>query len=289
MTMKQPSATRTAAVKSDGKHERIMFASKMHLVPMQLMRRPEFLQKEFNQSRADKMAADFRLEGLGRLVVNHRDGVFYIIDGCHRHDALLKNGFGEYDIECDVYEGLSDEEMARVFLLHAQRRVMSAFEKFNVKVEAKNARELDILRTVEGNHLKITRAHEQSCINAVSALGKVYDMAGPKILGMTLRTLRDAYDGDPAAFDGQLIAGLGGVFNRFNGRTHERNLIEQLAALAHGVRGIHQRAEKIRQATQNDKVQCISAVLVDIHNRGLAPKLRLPSWWKGAAGNGHAE
>jgi Family of unknown function (DUF6551) len=270
-------------------HERITFACKIHLVPMQLMRRPEFLQKEFNQARADRMAADFKLEGLGRLVVNHRDGVFYIIDGCHRHDALLKNGFGEYDIECDVYENLSDEEMARVFLLHANRRVMSAFEKFSVKVEAKAPRELDILRTVEGNHLKITRSREAGCINAVSALGKVYDMAGSKILGMTLRTLRDAYDGDPAAFDGPLIAGLGGVFNRFNGRTHEKNLVDQLASLSHGVRGIHQKAEKIRQATQNDKTQCISAVLVDIHNKGLSPKLRLPSWWKDPNTDGRTE
>ena len=270
-------------------HERVDFSSKMHLVPMQLMRRPEFLQKEFNQQRADRMAADFKLEGLGRLVVNHRDGVFYIIDGCHRHDALLKNGFGEYDIECDVYQDLSDDEMARVFLLHANRRVMSAFEKFSVKVEAKSPRELDILRTVEGNRLKVTRSREAGCINAVSALGKVYDMAGAKILGMTLRTLRDAYDGDPAAFDGPLIAGLGGVFNRFNGRTHEKNLVDQLAALAHGVRGIHQKAEKIRQATQNDKTQCISAVLVDIHNKGLTPKQKLPSWWKDPNSDGQHE
>lgn len=268
-------------------HEVVEFASKIHLVPIALMRRPEFLQKEFNQARADKMATDFKLEGLGRLIVNHRDSVFYIIDGCHRHDALLKNEFGNYDIECDVYTDLTDDEMARVFLLHANRRVMSAFEKFNVKVEAKSAREVDILRTVEGNHLKVTRAHEAGCVSAVAALGKVYDMAGPKILGMTLRALRDAYDGDPAAFDGQLIAGLGGVFNRFNGRTHEKNLVEQLAALAHGVRGIHQKAEKIRVATQNDKTQCISAVLVDIHNKGLQPKQRLPSWWKEVPTDGH--
>jgi hypothetical protein len=268
-------------------HEHIEFASKIHLVPINLMRRPEFLQKEFNQARADKMAADFQLEGLGRLIVNHRDGVFYIIDGCHRHDALLKNDFANYDIECSVYTDLTDDEMARVFLLHANRRVMSAFEKFNVKVEAKSPREVDILRTVEGNHLKVTRSHEQGCVSAVAALGKIYDLAGPKILGMTLRTLRDAYDGDPAAFDGPLITGLGGVFNRFNGRTNERNLIEQLASLAHGVRGIHQKAEKIRAATQNDKTQCISAVLVDIHNKGLQPKQRLPSWWKEPSTDAH--
>lgn len=262
--------------------KRVEFGSKVHLVPMALMRRPSFLQKEFNQDRADRMAADLHLEGLGRLLVNHRDGVFYIIDGCHRHEALMKNGFGEYEIECDVHTGLSDEDMARVFLLHARRRVMSAFETFNVNVEAGHARECEILRTVNACQLKITRTKEQNCLKSVAAIGKVFDVGGPKVLQQSLRLLASGFSGDPAAFDGTMIVGAGGLINRFNGRTKDRELADKLSKLPNGPRWILQRAESIKQKTGNDKAQCVSAVLVDLHNRGLSPKDKLPSWWKSA-------
>jgi hypothetical protein len=266
-------------------HEQLTVKSKIYGVPYTLLRRPGFLQKEFNTARADRMAANFNLEGLGRLVVNHRDGFFDIIDGCHRHYALGKNEFTKYDIPCEVYEGLTDDEMARIFLLLSARRVMSAYERFNVNVEANTARECDILRVVNGLGLKISRAKSNGCISAVSALVKVYDLGGgalggAKLIGHVLRTLNGAYDGDPAAFDGQLILGAAFVSNRFNGRVQEKALIEKLAALPNGVRGILQKAEALKAKTGHEKSQCISAVLVELHNRGLAHKDRLPSWWK---------
>lgn len=259
----------------------VPFASKVHLVPMRLMRRPAFLQKEFREARAEQIAANFELNGLGRLVVNHRDGVFFIIDGCHRHYALLQNGFGEYDIECEVYTDLTDEQMAQVFLLHSKRRVMSPFEKFNVNCEASTPRECDVRRLVESNNLKVARAKEVGCVSAVSALLRVYDGCGGVVLGMMLRTLNSAFAGDPASFDGQLMEALGLVFNRYNGRTNEKELTARLSQAQHGVRGILRRAEAQRDKTGHQKVQCIAAVVVDLYNRGTKrTSERLPSWWK---------
>jgi hypothetical protein len=249
---------------------------------MALMRRPTFLQKEFRESRAQQMAAKFDLNGLGRLVVNHREGVFLIIDGCHRHYALLKNEFGSYDIECEVYENLTDDQMAQVFLLHAKRRVMGQFEKFNVNCEAKAHRECEIRRLVESNKLKISRERRECCVSAVSALIRVFDSCGGKILGMMLRTVNRAFTGDPAAFDGPLMEAVGQIYNRYNGRTNEELLTERLSAAHQGVRGLYRRAEAQKARTGNQKVQCIAAVIVDLYNRGLNARSekRLPSWWK---------
>lgn len=115
----------------------------------------------------------------------------------------------------------------------------------------------------------------------------VYDRAGggntgEVVVGQVIRTIKNAFEGDPAAFDASLIGGLGLTFNRYNGRTNEKDLAAHLAATAGGVRGVLRRAESLRERTGNQKGQCVAATIVDIYNRGVRPKDRLPSWWKEA-------
>lgn len=262
----------------------IAFASRVHLVPIRLMKRPAFLQKEFKESRAQHIADTLDLDGLGRIVVNHRDGVYWIIDGCHRHYALVQNDFSAYDIECEVYEGLSDEQMAKVFLLHANRRLMGAFEKFNVQCEAGTAREAEIKRTVEAAGLKISRAKDPGCLSAVSALVRVHDLAGVEAVARVLQIVRDAWGNAPGSFEGQVIYGLGLVVNRYNGSVSTSHLTTSLAAVPNGVRGVLQRAEAQRDRTGNPKSMCVAAAIVDIYNRRRTKGARtLLSWWKSEA------
>lgn len=260
----------------------VPLAAHRRMVLIKLIRRPEFLQKEFNLKRADEMAANFDLEKLGHPILNHRDDVFLTIDGCHRIYGLVKNGFEDYELDCDVYENLTDVEMAKVFLGHARRRVMSPFERFNVHCSAQDAREVEIRRIVETNGLKISRLCEMNCISAVSALGRVYDRASAAVLGQVLRTIRDAFGGDSLAFDGQIISGLGLVFNRYNGRAEEKRLTQCLVQMRHGARGLLLQAERKVEKTGNDKAQCLAAAVVDIYNKDLTPKNRLSLWWKEA-------
>jgi uncharacterized iron-regulated protein len=104
------------------------------------------------------------------------------------------------------------------------------------------------------------------------------------VLGQVVRTIKNAYAGDPTAFDGSVIEGLGLVFNRYNGRTNEKDLALRLSATQHGVRGLLRRAESQRERTGNQKSQCVAASVVDIYNKGVGPRAgsRLPSWWKEA-------
>lgn len=267
-------------------NKRVQFSYKTYMVPLRAMRRPDFLQKEFRESRARVMAGDnLDLNALGNLVVNHRDGIFWIIDGCHRQWALVESGFADYEVSCEVYENLSDAEMAQVFLLRAKRRVMGMFETFKVRCDADSSRESEIQRVVEANRLKISREHEPHCISAVAALGRVYDGGGSKVLGQTVRALRDGFGGDPMAFDGQMIRAMGMVFNRHNGHVDEQLLVERLSQVQHGARGLMRRAEAQRERTGNQKAQCLAAVIVDAVNKGTAPSKRLPSWWKETATN----
>lgn len=259
--------------------------SKIRPVPLGKMRVPPALvtQREFRKAHGDRLAAELDLDKLGFPIINHRDGNYWVLDGQHRLYALKSFGFDDtYTIDCEVYEDLNDAEMAEIFLGRDARRAISPYDKFHVSCTAGRQRESDVRRTVEANGLKIGRGKEDHTIGAIGTLCKVYDRSGPVVLGQTVRVLKNAFSGDPRSFTPELIEGVGLVFNRYNGKTNEKEMAARLAATS--VRRVLHRVESLRERTGNQKSQCVAATVVDIYNHGLGPRAkdRLPSWWKEA-------
>jgi hypothetical protein len=259
--------------------------SKVRPVPINQMRTPPALvtQRRFRQAHGDALAANLDLNKLGLPVVNHRDGIYWLCDGQHRVYALRQNGFKDELLDCQVFNDLTDSEMADVFLGLDDRKPVGTFDKFHIACTAGHVRELDIQRTVETQGLKISQTKSDDSVSAIGAMGKVYDLSGSVVLGQTLRSIKAGFAGDPHAFDAAVIEGVGLVFNRYNGRTNERELASRLSESANGVRGLLRRAEAQRQRTGNQKSQCVAATVVDLYNKGLERAKRLPSWWKEAA------
>src|SRR5262245_33002382 len=257
--------------------------SKIRPVPIAQMRIPPALvtQRQFRQAHGDRLAANLDLNKLGFPIINHRDGIYWVLDGQHRIYAMRENGFNEYDLDCEVYDNLTDAEMADIFLGRDARKPIPLFDKFHVAVTAEHRRERDILRAVESNGQKLSRDTKDGGISAVGALGVVYDSAGDVVLGQVIRSINVGFHGDPTGFDRSVIEGLGLVFNRYNGRTDEQHLSRQLAALRRGARELLQKAEDTRVRTGNQKKHCIAAVVVDLYNKGMGPraKERLAPWW----------
>jgi hypothetical protein len=263
--------------------------SKIRPVNIKTMRVPPALviQREFRPAWGNYLAANLDLNDLGFPIINARDGVNWLVDGQHRIYALKENGFGEDQIDCEVFDNLTDQQMADLFLSRSRAKAIGPYDKFHVACTAGYKRELDIRRAVESNGVKVGRNKEENTVSAIGALGKVYDRAGSAhngevVVGQVVRTIKQAFAGDPVAFESGVIEGLGLVFNRYNGKTNERDLAARLAATT--VRGLLRRAESQRERTGNLKSQCIAATVVDIYNRGLGPRdaKRLPGWWKEA-------
>ena len=104
---------------------------------------PGVAQRPFSQAKGDSLAAEFDINKLGYPVVNRADGIDWVIDGQHRTYALRKQHVIPSDgtIECEVYENLSEQQMADLFLGRNRSRPVTAFERFQVAVTAGYARE----------------------------------------------------------------------------------------------------------------------------------------------------
>ena len=236
-------------------------------------------QRRFIQSHADTYAADFDIDKLGYPVVNERDDYFWLVDGQHRVEALKMLGYGDQQIECEVFVGLSEEEEAELFLGRDERRRIALFDKFKIGLVAGRTEEEGIARVVESVNLKISQDSTEGCISAVKALRDTYHLGGPSGLTRTLILLRDSYSGDPGAFKAELILGMGLVCQRYDGALNDTTVAARLGGVRGGTMPLVRKANAIKEKTGHLKADCVAAAIVETLNAGKGGK-KLESWWK---------
>lgn len=254
-------------------------ASKIRPVKISEMRVHDTCQRKERPGWVRYLLEKWDFNEFGYPVVNWRGGNYFIIDGQHRVAALRTAGFNDESVDCVVYENLTDEQMAEMFLRLNDRKSVATFDKFMVGVEANRPEESAVMRMVLANKLKVGRSATRGTIAAVHSLMKAHKY-GDVVLAQTLRTLRDAYDSAPEGFDGIIIEGLAMVYNRFNGRTDEAAMVEALGGIKSGPVGLRRRAELIREKLDADLRHCISSAVVETYNKSVNRTDRLDSWWK---------
>lgn len=275
----------TTAVKAAGKPAppsrapaRVTRTARIRWVPIAMMEVSPAAQRELKQFRVDHLVAHLDLEQIGAPTVNERDGVFYIIDGQHRIAALIEIGWGDQQIQCFCYDGLTEAEEAEVFLKLNDTLAVSAFDKFTVGVVSGRETESDINRIVRSRGLTISR--NRSTGNSVSAVGtltRIYKRAGAGNLARTLQLIVDSY-GD-AGLEAPVLDGISLLCQRYGADLEDVRVVEQLSTLRGGVNGLLNKSETIRRTTGNAKGHCVAAAAVDVINRGKGGR-KLPSWWK---------
>lgn len=240
-------------------------------------------QRKFREARVDFLHATFDLDMLGTPVVNSREGWFYVIDGQHRVEALkrfLGKGWEDQQVQCHVYEGLTEQQEADMFCRYNNQLPVNTFDRFRVAVTAGYAEETAIKKVVEDAKLVISQEKLPGAVGAVGTLKRVYSRSDGETLGKSLRIIRGAF-GD-AGFEAMVIDGMGHLCQRYNGVLHEDVAINSLGNMHGGVKGLLGKAEVLHKQTGNPKAQCVAAAAVDVIN-GRKGQKKLPSWWKAQA------
>lgn len=254
--------------------------SKIQAVPLGKMRVSQVAQRELRPARVNELAADLDLEMIGNIVVNFREGWYWIIDGQHRKEALIRflgEGWERQQVDCRVYSGLSEQQEADMFDKLNNALSVGVFDKFKVRLAARRPVETAIRKIVEKQGLKISKSMKENSVSCVGTLVKIYNRADGDLLGRALHVVHESF-GDPG-MQSAVIDGFAHLCQRYNGVIDDADAIERLRTTRGGIGSVLSRAEMLRKQTGRLLPQCVAAAVVDTLNAKRGGN-KLPSWWK---------
>jgi hypothetical protein len=255
---------------------RIQRAATLKWIPLNLMRVSPVAQRDLQQYRVDHLASNFDVEQIGTLTVNKRGESYFIIDGQHRVEAMRQMGWGDQQVQCWVYEGLTEEEEAARFLILNDTLTVTAVPKFKVAVTAGRPREVAISDIVHQVGYSVSQARMENTIRCVGALVRVYDRSGGKVLLQTLTIIRDSFG--TAGMGARLVDGIALLCDRYDLDTE--TVVARFSNIRGGAAGLEGKAEVIRRQTRQALNHCVAAACVEILNSGQRGGGKLPGWFR---------
>lgn len=169
-------------------------------------------QRSIDEKRVAKIASEIDSDMFGALSVSEQtfDGVHHIIDGQHRHSAMIAAFGVEQRMPCYAFDCPDAERAARLFdKINFSQKKPGSLDRFRVRVTGGEEAEVEINKIVIGMGFRIGGNRRAGQIAAVEALSNVYKRHGPLALRNALSLIKATWGRDPDAMSAQLIRGYG--------------------------------------------------------------------------------
>jgi len=243
---------------------------KLELLAPRQLSVDSYAQREYKDDRAQTIADRWTVEKRGVFKVSRRDsGGDWVVDGQHRRGAMLKLDKHDELVPCLVYEGLTIEEEAFLFLAdNADNWKPTAIDIYRLSLVAKDPVALAIQSILDEHGLHVSQNLDQHSIAAVGSLRWLYDHGGVGLIDKTLTLVEAAWgQGNRDARDGQLLKGLGKVLTDTTGARLDTVILADKLAKSGKPTQLIGTARTHRQATGMAQWLQIAHVIVGIYNK----------------------
>lgn len=234
-------------------------------------------QRDLRNARVNKIAQNFDPDRFGTITVSWRDGRFFVVDGQHRVEALRTMGWEDQKVPAWVYENLTEQDEAALFLDLNDQLTVAALDKFRVAVTAGESEASAISRLLAGLDLRINGSGAPGTITAVGTVKRIYTKYGPEVLSRALAIVTMAF-GD-AGLTAAVIEGMSLVAARYGDSLRDDRTIARLQKMRAGVVGLMNAARQQQQVIGRPLGQCVAAEIVNQLNTGRGGH-NLPKWWE---------
>lgn len=253
--------------------ERIQVTSHLQWVRLDQMSINPQAQRALSQAWVDDLSKNFDPDLMGFIHVSHRDGWYYVIDGQHRWKAAIQYLGSDQQVQCHVYEGLTNQQEAQLFLDLNKKKAQGPISKYKVSLTAGAPDECDVDRIVRALELTVGSSVQLEEITCITAILGVYRKQGPGGLSFGLRVIRDAYGYE--GFKREVISGLALVSKRYGTQVDEARLVKRLTTA--GLVALKRRGKDLREVSGSPADACYACAIVEFYNRGNGE--RIEPWW----------
>lgn len=238
----------------------------------------------------DRRVTSFDPDRLGVPILSEReDGTYVCLDGQNRIELCRRVGWGDQQIECRVFTGLTRSEEARLFLGHNDNRQVGSFHKFMARITAGDADAVAINEIVNNAGWELSYFVADKRIAAVAALEGIWKTTPPDGHGYRGATLTaviaiatEAWGHTSDAANGQILRGLGLVMNRHGAIIDTAGLVRKLRQHRGGALGVLADARGLHGYAGGTVGACVAETVVRIYNAHRSTG-RLPEWRAGRA------
>lgn len=242
------------------------------------------VQRSINMSRTKSMGEVLNEDALGVLTVSLRaDGRHYIVDGQHRHGAVISAGRGDMMLLCHIYSGMSLEEEAALFRVLNTAQKPSPIDLFRVRLVEGDEAALSIAQIIAKHGFTVAHYDASHRFSAVTAANQLYKI-NPERFEETVNVLLEAWPLSPEAVRGEMLKGMFSVLDRYYGIIHTSALVTKLQRYAGGAHRFHTDAKgAYASAREMHLSDHVATKIVNVYNKG--NRSNLIEKWGGRAVN----
>ncbi len=245
------------------------------------------VQRSFlREDRVEKIVRNFNPHALGRIHVSLRkDRSIRVLDGWHRLTAVRRLTDNQGTIPATVFEGLTLQEEAKIFLDLNSGDRPTIIDRYKVSLVAgdEQTTAIDAILHAYGWQVGPTGASGTiSCVVAIQNLYRrsVAEDQDPNLLQLALIVIGGAWGDASDGAQAHLITGIGRFMGEYKDRVNLSRLIEVLRDYKDGPRGLTRAAKTLATAKGRKLPMVVAELLVDLYNRRLGDRNSLPSWTK---------
>jgi len=190
-------------------------------------------QRPYNRRKVDEIKAEFDDEAFGVLIVTlpNGEGIYHIVDGDNRAQAVREMWGDEQKVPCLVLSARTKADAARVWSkINGNRTKPQATQQFIVDVTAGLEPQVSVNKIIRHFGYRIGRAWGDQSFAAVRAAVAVYTKLGEEALIWTFRTIQEAWGMNQEAVNGGFIQAFADLFVKYPTVDRDR-LIEKVAKL----------------------------------------------------------
>lgn len=197
---------------------------------------------EARKGQFNKIMRTFNPDLVNPVKVAFINGKFYCFDGQMTMKVLkARNGGKDLNIDCKVYYGLLEPDLADLFVAqNGTARPVEFVDKVRVMNNFGDPEMVDFVRKTEANGLEISwkRAHGRNAVNAVSALYNCYKELRPtqgKEVDQYpefVQVIKASWDGDQRSLRTEILRGVSLFMKTYVGRYETKRLVRRLSQIS---------------------------------------------------------
>jgi hypothetical protein len=233
-------------------------------------------QRRLSPAQVKRIMNDLDLDAIGTIHVVEIDDQTWIVDGQHRWSALMRHGFGDWKVRCEIHEDATDHARASALFLRLNNRALvGVFDRWQNEVQAGDPIAVGAKKVAESFGLRVALQKGDGIIACVAALKRIYAIDDGATLKDVLGILADAYGLTSDATEGKLLDGLAVVSSKFNGTLDRPTLTKKLAKYPGGAPSLIGDAKGLLRMRRCSMANAIAEVVIETYNVGRRSENRL--------------